>query len=290
MREDVSLLLGNKVNYTKLHDKDILVREKRSNNRIQYDIQEGSLPFVGVDVWNCYEVSFLTKKGMPVTAVAKITYWCDNPFIVESKSLKLYLNSFNMLRIGDTEEEAIRLVRSMIQEDLEELLEACVSVHFFFGGKPQPVFQKFVNIRTLVDISDMSFEDYNENPSLLRIKAIGNFEESVSTDLLRSNCKITNQADWGTLFLYYKSDKKLDLLSLCKYVVSFRGENHFHEEVVEMIYKRLWSILTPCELMVSAIYTRRGGIDICPMRASSEELFEQNLTSYNTLCDKLLRQ
>jgi len=177
----------------------------------------------------------------------------------------------------------------MVKDDLETLLETEITVHFFFGGNTYPVFERFVDIKSLVDTKDIVFEDYNENPRLLRTEAVQS-EEYVSTDFLRSNCKITNQADWGTLFLYYKGSKRLDLTSFCKYVVSFRSENHFHEEVVEMIYKRLWDVLIPDELMVSAIYTRRGGIDICPVRASHSELFEQNLTSASVLCGKLLRQ
>jgi len=286
--EDISSVLGSKVNYKNTYDPSILVRESRSSNRTQYGITS-PLPFVGKDVWNCYEISFLGSNGLPVSAVAKIVYDCSNEYIVESKSLKLYLNSFNMFISEGKIEDSIQRVKDLIRKDLSDLLGTDVALEFFFDNGDNKLFIDYVELEKLVHIGDTIFSTFKEDPSLLRVSKNDQYIK-IRSSLLRSNCKITNQPDWGDLFLLYKGSNTVDLISLMEYLVSFRGENHFHEEVVEMIYKRLYDALDPEELMVGAIYTRRGGIDINPIRANKEYLLEENLIDVSKHCQKTLRQ
>lgn len=284
--EDISSVLGSKVSYNQDYDPSILVREKRSNNREIYKIQE-PLFFTGVDVWNCYEISFLQENGLPVSAVAKIVYDCTSEFIVESKSLKLYLNSFNMYKFRGGKEEAIKNFKKFVIRDLSKLLNTKVSVNLFFKEQNKKVFKDFQSIDDIQ--MEHTFSLFKESPEVL--KYIDRQQEiKIRSSLLRSNCKITHQPDWGDLFVYYRGDKELELDSFIEYLVSFRGENHFHEEVVEMIYKRLYDLLNPGNLMVAAMYTRRGGIDINPIRANKKELLEGNLINVKKHCQKTLRQ
>ena len=139
-------------------------------------------------------------------------------------------------------------------------------------------------------MESVNFQSFSENPALL-VPTQSNLQEiKVATHLLRSNCKITHQPDWGSAFIYLKGKQIPDLTSLLQYLVSIRNENHFHEEICEMVYKRLLDVFQPESLMVTCIYTRRGGIDICPVRVSSEELLPKNLINPDKLSFKLLRQ
>ena len=285
--------LGKTSKYPQKYDPSVLVKVERKENRVQYDIDENNLPFVGYDTWNAYEVSFLTKKKLPATGVLKIVYPCNSKYIVESKSLKLYLNSFNMSVYGRTRTQGIKLVEKTITEDLSKLLETRVRVHWFIEGgfNSELVYEGYTSIEVYVDLEDIRFNKFNEAPEILKFKVGKDLQElNISCNLLRSNCKVTSQPDWGTLFLHLRSYNYLDLKSLVRYIVSFRNENHFHEEVVEMIYKRLYDKLDPEDMMVGAVYTRRGGIDICPSRATSMDVLDKNLISQSTLCMKRFRQ
>ena len=256
-------------------DTSLLVPVPRYLNRTDYNIDDNNLPFVGCDVWNCYEVSALTNNGFPVTGIAKIKYSSSSPSIVESKSLKLYLNSFNMDKLGATVEEVRENIERIIVKDLSESLETAVEVSFFTStdevvlGAPNG-FNRV--IEQVVDVAKVAFTRYNEDPSILEYKDITNKEYRVQCGLLRSNCRVTNQPDWGSLFVEIKGDKGPTYESLLQYIVSMRKENHFHEEIVECIYKRLYDALPGAEIAVGALYTRRGGIDINPIRATSDEM------------------
>jgi len=286
-------LLGKKVTYPHQYDPSVLVKVERRLNREQYDIEEKNLPFTGIDVWNAYEVSFLTKKGLPVTGVLKIVYPASSKYIVESKSLKLYLNSFNMSRYGETEFEGLHEVSYVIEHDLSELLKTRVMVNWFTEAAATDVipYQGYQDICELINLDEIEFTAFKETPELLQVEEnAADRILKIKTNLLRSNCKVTHQPDWGTLYLYMESSNFLDLKSLAQYIVSFRNENHFHEEVVEMIYKRLYDIVKPKELMVGAIYTRRGGIDICPCRANRYTHLDEYLINANVHCMKDFRQ
>ena len=289
-------ILGKKVINPEKYDYSLLFRIPRSENRLQYGIEYDNLPFMGFDVWNCYEVSFLTNNGLPVSRMMKLVYSSDSLYLVESKSLKLYLNSFNMDRFGKTVLEAEEVVGTTISQDLSLLLETEVFVTFFdeSGEARKPFPSLKVNLNDLVPVEvqeSISFTRFKESPELLRSQLTDTIHEyAFHTDLLRSNCRVTNQPDWGDLFVQMTTKHEIELSSIIEYLVSFRKENHFHEEVVEMIYKRFYDYFEPEKLMVAAMYTRRGGIDINPIRASDAELIDETLISSKSRVEKTLRQ
>jgi 7-cyano-7-deazaguanine reductase len=294
--------LGKQSQYDSKYNPDILVREKRDNNRILHHIDAST--FIGYDVWNVYEVSFLTNNGLPITGVGKIVYPSNNPYIVESKSLKLYFFSYNMEKMGNNVDNAIKILTNQVKQDLSALLETDVDFTFFNASVnhiPKALFNPnegfwpkpftFKNIDNINGIEDIIFTDFKENKSLLQVNTLSNtITESFSSCMLRSNCKITHQPDWADLFIYYKGVKELDKISTIKYIVSFRNESHFHEEITESVYSALYTALQPEELMVCALYTRRGGIDINPIRASHGYLLDQILIDANTIMQKTARQ
>jgi len=290
-------ILGREASTPESYDASLLFRIPRAENRVHYDIDDANLPFVGFDVWNCYEVSFLTNNGLPVSRVLKLMYPAQSDFLVESKSLKLYLNSFNMDRFGKTVAEAEKRVAEMIRKDLNRLLETEVTVVLFNDeSKAKQPFPAFYSV-SLTDLipkeiqESIQFSRFKESPELLRSKPVDALRHyAFHTDLLRSNCRVTNQPDWGDLFVEMSVHKEIDLSSLLEYLVSFRRENHFHEEVVEMIYKRFYDIFEPETLMVAAMYTRRGGIDINPIRASHARLLDEAFLSSEFRLGKTLRQ
>ena len=290
-------ILGKIASTPEHYDAQLLFRIPRSENREQYGISDANLPFVGFDVWNCYELSFLTDNGLPVSRVMKLIYPADSRYLVESKSLKLYLNAFNMDSFGQTIAQAEKKVAEIITKDLSALLE--IEVHVTLFGVDGPVQQAFPMLqkRHLSDLvqvemqESIQFKRFTESPELLRsIETDTSHSYAFCSDLLRSNCRVTNQPDWGDLFVEMTTKHEIELGSVMEYLVSFRKENHFHEEVVEMIYKRFSDIFNPEKLMVAAMYTRRGGIDINPIRASHLELLDTVLLSPEVRVDKTLRQ
>ncbi|MCT4587063.1 MAG: NADPH-dependent 7-cyano-7-deazaguanine reductase QueF [Carboxylicivirga sp.] len=283
--------LGKQVDYPQQYAPETLVAVPRHFNREQYQLEESNLPFIGYDTWHAYELSFLTNKGLPVTGLLKIVYPATNYSIVESKSLKLYLNSFNMHRFGNTANEGLSEVLKTINKDLNQLLDTDVQLGFFkhCNNSVSYDFSDFQVLEDIIDADKIDFTHFNETPELLKPSDQAG-ELKIASHLLRSNCKITNQPDWGSCFIYIKGASVPDTTQLLQYLVSIRNENHFHEEICEMIYKRLWDIFTPDELAVSCIYTRRGGIDICPVRVSHKHLIPQYLTTPSVLSEKLLRQ
>lgn len=296
-RPGIDSVLGkNTTEYRANYDPAILAREPRQGNRKQYKIKDNDLPFVGYDSWHCYETSFLTNNGRPVNGVLKLRIPADSKYIVESKSIKLYLFSFNMEKLGATKEDAIKEFLIRVSHDLEELLEAPISGAFqdyeeSVSGytPPSNLFTESVMLERYTDNLDtVVFDTFTENPAIL--KEGDKKEFFITSDLLRSNCKITHQPDWGTVFIKFKGDTGVDMNSLAQYLVSFRGENHFHEEIVECLYIRLLEKFAPKDLMVTALYTRRGGVDICPVRATSEDLFPTRLGDIGAIDIKDYRQ
>ena len=255
-------------------DPSLLVAVPRVYNRTQYGIDESNLPFKGKDTWNCYEFSTLMNNGFPVSGLLRIVYHADSTNIVESKSLKLYLNSYNMFRCGDTVEEVQRFVESSIEGHLATLLNdhwIDVSLNFEDSVLAKPIDGDFVSIEKLVDVKNLTFEHFNESPEIL-VKKAQTYPVRYRSSVLRSNCRVTNQPDWGDVYVYINGEHIVTPESLLQYIVSMRCENHFHEEICECIYKRLYDLLQPEELYVACLYTRRGGIDINPVRATSDEL------------------
>ena len=256
------------------HDSTLLVPLPRSLNRAKSNINSNN--FVGYEVWHAYEMSFIGKTGMPVTGVLKVKYSATSESMIESKSFKLYLNSFDLEKFESKEE-----VEAIIKKDLSEALvdDVEVTLHVAHTAKFEatPFDDFFVN----VDESEYKLDEYNENAKLLET-----FTYPKSTTLtfhtanLRSNCEITNQKDTGNCYIFIKGTTLPTEESLTKYIISFRDSQHFHENVTEIIYTTLLEKYKPEELFVGDIYNRRGGLDIHSIRASSQSLIDTLATGY----------
>ena len=282
----ISKHLGQTSEYKDQYDPSLLVSEPRSNNRKHLDISDDDLPFVGFDTWNAYEVSALTDNGMPVAGVAKVVYPSDSKYIVESKSIKLYFNSFNMYKCGEQPVDVLDFIDQKASEDLSALLETTVHVHTQpanFIAKGDQVLDPYAyttleGMFTQEQLGEMVLDTYSETPELLELEELDDKNGVNSTEvrwhssLLKSNCRVTSQPDWGDIYIMYKGQTHVTSDSLLKYIVSFRDECHFHEEICETVYKRLYDALSPEELVVTCLYARRGGIDINPVRASNVAL------------------
>ena len=273
-------------------DAGLLVSVPRHLNRTGYGIEEDVLPFVGIDAWNSYEFSTLQKNGFPISGWLKFTYSSSTPNIVESKSVKLYLNSYNMARLILGKED-LHEIEAQIERDLSKAVGGDVGVYIAVGDVDtvKPMKGDFMSLEEYCNVASMSFDRYNESSDILEVvPSIGRYERWRSHSL-RSNCRVTNQPDWGDVYIHIKGDKAVTPESLLQYIVSMRKENHFHEEIAECIYKRLYDLLDPEELLVTCLYTRRGGIDINPTRASNYYLLNQApiIDAYN-FCEKTARQ
>lgn len=279
--------------YKDTYDPGLLVKIPRILNREAYGIKEDNLPFVGGDVWNAYEVSALTSKGLPVSGMLKIRCPADSEFHVESKSIKLYLNSFNMTVMGDNTAEVIREIETRVSKDLSELLETKAEAKLFTSiFEASQGLYGFMDLGSLVDLDSLEFNSYKSDSSQLKVKEIldAPLSTKFKSDLLRSNCRVTNQPDWGDIYISIKSTLVPDPASLAKYIVSHRKVNHFHEEICEMTFTHLMQAYKPDELMVACLYTRRGGIDINPVRATHAHMIPDVFRDMDIRLDKTLRQ
>jgi len=274
-------------------DPSLLVAVPRQLNRTDYGLKDDDLPFCGRDTWNAYEFSTLLKNGYPVSGWLKFVYDARaTPNIVESKSVKLYLNSYNMARLIDSLDD-VHQIEDRIAEDLSKAVGGEVQVALFSGDFDtiRPIKGDFTLLEDLVDVENIEFDQYNESPDILVLTDGTYLPERYRSYSLRSNCRVTNQPDWGDVYIHIKGTNSVTPESLLEYIVSMRRENHFHEEICECIYKRLWDLLKPEELMVACLYTRRGGIDINPIRASSNSLlYEHSITNAFVPSTKTSRQ
>jgi 7-cyano-7-deazaguanine reductase len=202
-----------------------------------------------------------------------------------------------MHKCGDTVDDARYYVTKRVLTDLTPLLDCDVQLSLFIqdaGAEHSPIDDVFMRLENVVPVDKIDFPWYNENPDIIEMvpnKNIIPFQ--VRSNSLRSNCRVTNQPDWGDVFIYMDSDFVPSLESLLQYIVSMRKENHFHEEICECIYKRLYDKFNPRELFVACLYTRRGGIDINPVRASNTSLltkFSGNLMTPGVRVKKTMRQ
>ena len=275
--------------YKDTYAPDLLVKIPRSLNREGYGLTGDE--FKGVDVWNCYEVSAITTKGQPVAGLLKIVCPSNSENHVESKSIKLYLNSFNMTQIGDTAADCISGIEARVKRDLDELLETNTTVSFYaseFETEPLSFSEEYEDLSELSNLDEIDFTAFKSDASQLET---GEGKElKVRSNLLRSNCRVTNQPDWGDVFIYIKGDNVPTADSLAKYIVSHRTVSHFHEEICEMIFAHLTDRFKPEQLMVSCLYTRRGGIDINPIRATHQMLIPEFFTNPEYTIRKTLRQ
>ena len=278
-------------------DKSLLVGIPRFLNRTQYDLAGDE--FKGIDTWNSYEFSCLLDNGFPISGWLRWSYASNSENIVESKSAKLYLNSFNMAKMGSTITAATMNVEETVWSDMMEILgcvdeqDLNVTLHINDDfGYAKPMAGSWTQLEEVVDVEHTDFSHYNEDPDIITLHYD---DEGTSckyvSNSLRSNCRVTNQPDWGDIYVYAKGDRVPTPESLLQYIVSMRKENHFHEEICECVYKRLMDLLDPSELVVACLYTRRGGIDINPIRASSFDLLLKHpISDAVTLTSKTMRQ
>jgi 7-cyano-7-deazaguanine reductase len=287
---DNSPLLGRRVEYPTRRDPLLLRVVERQENRRALGIAPAL--FRGFDAWHAREAGFITARGLPVNGILKIVYPADTPLIIESKSLKLYLNSLNMEPFGDTPREGIPLFLSAAREDISGALQSPVRLALFTRPPRAPLPFDFGDDYRLLErnVARTPFTLYRECPDLLLDAPRPGGSLRARTHLLRSNCKITGQPDWGSLFVRLTASRLPSPLSLLRYIVSLRAENHFHEEICETIYKRLHDAFAPRELAVTCLYTRRGGIDICPSRASHPGLLPALLADHRRLTRPTFQQ
>jgi 7-cyano-7-deazaguanine reductase len=260
--------LGKSSEYIATYTPSLLFPIPRAAKWAELGLTAETLPYQGVDFWNCFELSWLLPSGKPVVAIGEFTIPADSPNIIESKSFKLYLNSLNQTEFPD---------RASLVATLQADLSAA-------AGKPVGV-----RIRSLSDVEaegvaalpgvcidelDVSINSYEmPRPELLRCDDSRVIEESLHSHLLKSNCPVTSQPDWGSVAVEYRGSA-LDHASLLAYIVSFRQHSDFHEQCVERIFLDLQRLLKPERLTVYARYVRRGGLDINPYRSTEAIILE----------------
>ncbi|MCJ1881181.1 NADPH-dependent 7-cyano-7-deazaguanine reductase QueF [Pseudomonas nitroreducens] len=254
--------LGKSSEYVSTYAPELLFPISRSTKWAELGLTADTLPYQGVDLWNCYELSWLTASGKPVVAIGEFSIPAQSPNIIESKSFKLYLNSLNQTAFHSAE-----AVRAVMERDLSAAAGAPVGVRVRsldeVAGEGVAVIEG-----TCVDDLDVAVESYDHpRPELLSCDDTRRVDEVLYSHLLKSNCPVTGQPDWGTLVVEY-AGPALDAASLLAYVVSFRQHQDFHEQCVERIYLDLQRLLQPTRLTVYARYVRRGGLDINPYRSS----------------------
>ena len=251
------LPLGRHVDYPREYDASLLFPIARALGRGHIGIDPDALPFVGVDRWHAYELSWLDARGKPRVATATFTVPATSPNLVESKSLKLYLNSFNATRFDGDE-----AVRACIERDLSRATGDAVTVAFGL-----PAIDHGLPSASLDDL-DIELDHYGPpHAGFLAADDTRIVEETLGSALLKSNCPVTGQPDWACMTISYRGPR-LDRAGLLRYLVSFRDHAEFHEQCVERVFADLMRHARPMALSVEARYTRRGGLDINPWRAT----------------------
>ncbi len=256
------LSLGKTVSYESHYNPALLQGVPRALSRDTLGLKPDTLPFTGEDIWTGYELSWLTKKGKPQVAVFDCHVPVSSSNLIESKSFKLYLNSFNQTQFNNVQE---------VEERLREDLSACAGSPVRISITQPNAFStlKMVELDgTVIDDEDIEVTRYQPDPGLLKCKS-SHKEETLVSHLLKSNCLITSQPDWATIQIRYQGPE-IDRAALLKYIISFRQHNEFHEQCVERIFCDILTHCRPTKLTVNARYTRRGGLDINPFRSNFE--------------------
>ena len=261
-----SLPLGKNTPYINHYAPELLVPLSRQQARDQLSLTDnGRLPFVGNDYWTAYELSWLNKKGKPVVATAEFTMDCRSPYLIESKSFKLYLNSFNQTPFADTE-----AVKTCLRNDLSTVLQSELNVVLFAADSKIPGVEKVLPGRC-IDHLELNVQHYQPDARLLQVQPQQQVvRELLYSHLLKTNCPVTGQPDWATVFVEY-SGRRIIPDSLLAYIISFREHRDFHEHCVERMFCDIQRHCEPDHLVVYARYTRRGGLDINPLRKSPGE-------------------
>lgn len=262
------LTLGQKTEYKSEYDPNLLQAVPRRLNRDSLGITVAQPFTIGADIWTLYELSWLNPQGVPQVAIADVSIDFRSENLIESKSFKLYLNSFNQTRFASLEE-----VQQRIQADLTKCASGQISVKIYkLSDFTQQPIVDFAG--ECIDEQDIQIDSYQFSTEALQDIASGEVvEERLVSHLLKSNCLITSQPDWGSVQIHYVG-KRLDREKLLRYIVSFREHNEFHEQCVERIFCDLMQFAKPEKLTVYARYTRRGGLDINPFRSNFESLPE----------------
>lgn len=262
--------LGKPAAYTGFYDPKLLFPLVRQNKREELGIV-ASLPFTGFDLWTHYEVSWLNGKGKPIVAIAEIVYPCESPSMIESKSMKLYFNSFNQTKFKD-----ISNIQATISRDLSHAVGMPVQVTLtdLICTSNQMLHAQMEG--TSVDHLDVACTAYSVDPKLLTTQP-HIVTETLCSNLLKSNCLITNQPDWGSVQIRY-TGPQIDHAGLLQYLVSFRQHNEFHEQCIERIFVDIMTYCHPQDLMVYGRYTRRGGLDINVLRTKHPVSLGENNT------------
>lgn len=264
------LTLGKATGYQSEYDASLLQGVPRKLNRDAIELID-TLPFHGTDIWTGYELSWLNTKGKPMVAIAEFLLSFDSEHLIESKSFKLYLNSFNQTKF-----DSIEQVQSTLADDLSRCANGEVLVNVI---EPKHFsHQRIVELPgTCIDDLDIEVEDYNFNPDYLLDSTDDKsmVAETLNSNLLKSNCLITSQPDWGSVMIRYQGPK-IDREKLLRYLISFRQHNEFHEQCIERIFVDLKRFCHCEKLTVYARYTRRGGLDINPYRSDFEHPSESH--------------
>jgi 7-cyano-7-deazaguanine reductase len=268
--------LGKASAYADQYDPALLFPIARAPKRAEIGIT-GTQPFFGADLWTAFELSWLNARGKPQVALAHVTVPCETPNIIESKSFKLYLNSFNGTRFDSSE-----AVRERLRTDLSEAAWRGAASPGTVGVRlvaPEQFDQEPVHELSGLDLDRLDVEctHYQPEPALLTAA----FDEAPVTEtltsrLLKSNCLVTGQPDWGSVQISY-SGPQIDQAGLLQYIVSFRNHNEFHEQCVERMFMDITARCRPLKLTVYARYTRRGGLDINPLRTSHPQQLPRNV-------------
>lgn len=255
--------LGKATAYQTHYAPELLFPIPRQLKRSELGLLDAALPFVGEDLWNAYELSWLNRQGKPIVAVGSFRVPADSPNLIESKSLKLYLNSFNQTPFASVDE-----VCAVLKQDLSQAAGRPVSVSLqALSNRPQATVALPKGI--LIDDLDIVCDRYQPAPELLKAEPGAAVEETLYSHLLKSNCLVTGQPDWAMIVIRYRG-QPIDRAGLLRYIVSFRNHNEFHEQCVERIFTDILTRCAPLALAVHARYTRRGGLDINPFRSTGD--------------------
>lgn len=260
------LNLGKATEYCETYTPSLLQAVPRSMNRAELQLAE-TLPFFGTDRWNGYELSWLNPKGKPQVAIMRCEVPASSANLIESKSFKLYLNSFNQSQF-----DAINTVTETLVKDLSLCAQEQVKVELFTPSEFSSLQIGQIDAVSIDDL-DIAINDYQLDTSTLAVSDI-EVDETLCSDLLKSNCLITNQPDWGSVVIRYQG-KQINREGLLRYLISFRQHNEFHEQCVERIFCDIMSACQPQKLTVYARYTRRGGLDINPFRSNFEQIYPE---------------
>lgn len=263
-------ILGKATHYPKQYSPEILYPIARAEGRRQFCNHS----WLGYDMWHAYELSWLGRGYIPQVALARLVVPADSPYLIESKSLKLYLNSLNFSCFDGQD-----ALTAVLQKDLSACVQADVCVQLLALDAVYGI-DKLSGVCIDDALDEVGYEqdaDVNVHHLMRQLDStVGEQVYFLHSHLLRSNCPVTNQPDWGSVALMLKTEQEVNYGDVLRYILSYRHHNGFHEQCVERIYDDLQSVYKPTQLLVQAQYTRRGGLDINPVRASDEKLLNYN--------------